>query len=400
MPSPLDGITVLDLTIWQNGPWATVMLSDMGANVIKVEDPVNGDPGRASAHRVANPKAISLYFETMNRNKRSMTLNLKSDEGREVFYRMAAKADVVIQNFRVGVVERLGVDYETIRKINPRIVYASASGLGDQGPHARDGVFDILGQARGGFMWANAMPDEDVQYRLYAGIADQTGAIMLAYGVMAGIVARERLGVGQHMQTSQLAAQLTLQALALNGHLLLGSFPRTTSRRNATNPLWNTYKCSDGQWVVIGCIQSDRYWPEFCRGIGAEHLIADPRCVNQAERVKHCTAIIEMLDKIFVTKSRAEWIEILKARGVIVGPVQAYHDIPNDPQVIANEYVATLHSPVYGDMREVGVPVKLSETPAYPRKPAPQFGEHTEEVLQEFGYTWDELAGLRERHVI
>ena len=225
MQGPLDGITILDLTIYQNGPWSTVMLSDMGAEVIKVEDPVNGDPGRNLTPMGRAGRRVPTYFESMNRNKRSITLNLKSDDGREIFYDLAKRADVITQNFRVGVVERLKVDYETISKINPRIVYGSVSGLGSRGPEATQGVFDILGQARGGLMELLSIADPELSYRASGGLADQTGAITMAYGIMLALFERERTGKGQHVEVSQLSGQLMLQALALNGYLMNDEMP-------------------------------------------------------------------------------------------------------------------------------------------------------------------------------
>ena len=399
--SPLDGLTVLDLTIWQNGPWATVMLSDMGANIIKIEDPEKGDPGRNMAAMGANAtRKISHYFQTMNRNKRSMTLNLKNPEGKKLFLEMAKKADIVVQNFRVGVVEKLGVDYESVKKVNPKIIYASVSGFGPKGPDAKDGVFDILGQGRGGLLWLLNLGEAEPVYRSYAGLADQTGAITLAYGLLLAIIARERYGVGQHMQTSQLGGQLMLQALALNGFLMNGDLPPARPRTNSGNPLFNIYKCGDGKWIALGCVQSDRWWPGVCNAMGLQDMKDDPRYATMGERSKNCVEVIKVLDKTFATKPREEWLKLLKAETVICGAVQSYDDIPKDPQVIANDYLTTVTHPVHGVLREVGVPVKLSETPGYARTAAPEFGEHTEVILQEFGFNWEQIAKLREQGAI
>ncbi len=403
MRSPLDGITILDMTIWQNGPWGTVMLSDMGAQVIKIEDPVNGDPGRGfqGLGGPASGKAASInsYFQTMNRNKKSMTLNLKAEEGRQIFYAMAEKADVITQNFRVGVVEKLGVDYETIRKINPKIIYGSVSGLGPEGPDAQDGVFDILGQARGGFM---SMLAASVGTPIHAaqGTSDQTGAIILAHGILLAIIARERYGVGQHVRTSQLGGQLTLQAMTLNAYLLNGDMPRGRIIDRAPNPLFNLYPCGDDRWVALGCVQADRYWTDFCRALEIEQFIDDSRFSTMDVRRDNCVEFIQILNKVFAAKTRDEWVPILKKHGILCSPVQNYDDLPDDPQVIANEYFTELSHPVYGQMKEVGVPVQLSETPGSARFPAPEFGEHTEEVLLAHGYGWEQIAELRDKGVI
>jgi len=400
MTSPLEGIRVLDLTIYQNGPWGTVMLSDMGADVIKIEDPVQGDPGRNVSMSGTTTGAVNAYFETMNRNKKSMTLNLKSQEGRALFCGLAEKADVVTQNFRVGVVEKLGIDYETIRRHNPKIVYASVSGFGSKGPDARDGVFDPLGQARGGLMLHSSPSDDDVSGRVPGAPADQTGGIILAYGVLCGIIARERHGVGQHVEVSQLGGQLILQALAMNGYLLNGNLSRPKSRKEAGNPLFSSYRCGDGLWLAVGCSPSDRYWPDACRALGLTELIDDPMFCDSKVRLQNARPLIKTLDRTFATKPRAEWIEILKAHGLLCTPVQSYADVAEDPQVIANDYLAEIEHPTFGTLREVGVPVKLSETPGAVRSRAPEFGQHTEEILLEHGCTWDQIASFRDKGVI
>ena len=400
MQGPLHGITILDLTIYQNGPWGTVMLSDMGAEVIKVEDPVNGDPGRALTPMGRAGRRVPTYFESMNRNKRSITLNLKSDDGREVFYDLAKRCDVITQNFRVGVVERLKVDYETVRKINPRIVYASVSGLGSRGPEAKQGVFDILGQARGGLMELLSIADPELSYRSSGGLADQTGAITMAYGIMLALFDRERTGKGQHVEVSQLGGQLMLQALALNGYLMNDELPLPRPRATNYNPLFNIYRCKDDRWIALGGIQPDRYWPALCEVLGIEELRDDPRFSEVRARGQHAGELIPTMDRAFVTKTRDEWIVLLRAKDVLCGPVQKYDDIPNDPQVIANELLVELEHPEAGPITQVGLPVRLSETPGKPRSTAPEFGAHTEEVLQDLGLSWERIVELRDRGII
>ncbi len=401
MKSPLDGIKILDLTIWQNGPWGTVMLSDMGAEVIKIEDTVNGDPGRNS-NQGGPVTPIRSYFQTMNRNKRGMTLNLKSQEGRDIFYTMVKQSDVVTQNFRVGVVERLGVDYETVKKHNPMIVYASNSGLGPKGPDAQEAVMDILGQARGGLMYHSSFSHEEVTYHLPGGLADQMGAVMMAYGVLLGIIARDRHGVGQLIEVSQLGSQMVLQALAINNYLINGvlSRPQGRPRTQMPNPIWNTYRCGDDRWLALGCNQADRFWSEVCRVLEMEDLIDDPKSCEMQVRAENAPEITERMDKIFASKPRAEWLKRLQERRINCAPVQDYGELVEDPQVAENEYISEVEHATYGTMREVGVPVKLSETPGRPRSAAPEFGEHTEQVLLDHGYSWDQIAAYRGQGVI
>ncbi len=400
MNAPLDGIRVLDLTIFQNGPWATVMLSDMGAEVIKIEDPVNGDPARVVHQALIGPGQIDVYFETMNRNKKSMTLNLKVQEGREIFYALAKKADVVVQNFRVGVAEKLGVGYDEIKKHNPKIVYASASGFGPKGPDATDGVFDILGQARGGFMYLNSIGEPHVIYRSNAALADQLGAIVLSQGVLLGLMARERYGIGQQVEVSQLGAQMILQALAINGWLINGNRPRGLNRKEGTNPLFCIYKCADAKWIALGCPQFDRYWPGACKALNIPELEHDPRYATIATRQKNSAAMIEFFDNLFATKPRHEWIKALKQHGILCAPVQDYEDLSHDPQVLANEYLADVPHPSRGTLKEMGIPIKLSATPGRIGSSAPQFGQNTEGLLLADGYTWEQLEQFRANGIV
>ncbi len=397
MVAPLDGIKILDLTIFQNGPWATVMLSDMGADVIKIEDPKGGDPGRGLGSVI--PGQYNSYFETMNRNKRSVTLNLKSEEGRKIFHRLAESTDAITQNFRVGVVERLGIDYETISGINPRIIYASVSGLGHEGPHARDGIFDSLGQARGGFLWMNSLGREYPEAPA-GGISDQCGAMTLAWGVAMGVIARERHGVGQHIQTSQLGGIMMLQAMAINGYLINGTLPGVRDRARTPNPLMNTYRCSDGKVVAIGGVGPDRYWPAFVKVTGLEHLEADPRFNNASVRASNSSELIELLDAIFVTKPRDEWVKAMNEQGIICQPVLDYSEVASDVQAVDNGYITDVPHPTAGTLKQVGIPVKLPATPGATVSTAPELGEHTDSVLADLGFSTTEIKGLRKRGIV
>jgi crotonobetainyl-CoA:carnitine CoA-transferase CaiB-like acyl-CoA transferase len=399
MPLPLQGFRILDLTIFQNGPWATAMLADMGADVIKIEHPTLGDPGR-HANLNPSPDAPDIYFQTMNRNKRSMTLDLKSDHGRQVFYKMARNADAVTQNFRVGVVEKLKVDYERLRAINPKVIYASISGFGSRGPDAQEGVFDQLGQARSGFLNLMALPDGSIRFQAIAALADQMGAIYAAYAIMCAIAARERTGLGQHVETSQLGAMMALQALAINNFLGSRQQHRPADRLKSTNPLYNVYRCADGKWLSLGAVQPDRYWEDICRVIGIPHLGNEARFATLQARAASAPALIAILDEWFGARRRDECLRLLKEAGVLCAPVQDYADLERDPQVIANDYIATVEHPVHGILKQVGIPAKLSATPGAIRSAAPQFGQHTEEVLLEFGYSWEEIASLRGEGVI
>jgi crotonobetainyl-CoA:carnitine CoA-transferase CaiB-like acyl-CoA transferase len=403
MPLPLDGIRIIDWTIWQQGPVATAMLGDLGADVIKIEERIGGDPGRGVARMAGLDLSDrpNFYFEANNRNKRSITLDLKQPPAREIVYALAARSDVFVQNFRKGVAERLGLGYGALRAHNPRLIYASATGYGLEGPDSADPSFDYLGLARSGIMLAAGEP-EMPPLAIAGGVADQMGAVMLAYGILAALLARERFGVGQEVDASHLGSMTWLQGLSVAARLMMGFAIPRQPRDSAINPLWNHYCCSDGRWIALGMLQPDRYWADFCRTIGAHDALQDPRFQTMQDRMGNAKEIVALFDRAFATKPRDEWIRILRAGGdFIVAPVNSVDELPDDPQVTANRYVTDFDHPVYGSTKVVGLPVGLSETPGAIRRPAPEFGQHTEEILTELlGYPWDEIARLKAAEVI
>jgi crotonobetainyl-CoA:carnitine CoA-transferase CaiB-like acyl-CoA transferase len=401
MPMPLEGIRVIDWTIWQQGPVCSMMLGDLGADVIKIEERVGGDPGRGFFKLQGGGNRPNFYFEANNRNKRSLTLDLKKAEGREVLYRLVSKSDVFVQNFRQGVAARLGIDYATLRQHNAQLIYANATGYGPEGPESGAPSFDQLGLARSGIMLAAGEPDMP-PLAIAGGIADQMGAIMLAYGVLAALLARQRYGIGQEVDGSHLGSMMALQGLSVSARLLWGAAMPRMARHAALNPLWNHYRCADGRWLCLGMLQADRYWANFCRVLGRPELGSDPRFVDLRTRAANAEAAIEMLDQIFATKPSTEWMEILRAGGdFIFTRVNAIDELPDDPQVRANDYVVAFDHPRFGPTEVLGLPLRFGATPGSVRLPAPEFGEHTEQILTELlGYSWEEVAALKEREVI
>ena len=402
MTAPLDGIRILDWTQWQMGPVATAMLADLGANVIHIENKLTGDGGRAlNALGWSLPEGRNAYFECNNRGKRSIAIELGKEKGREVMYRLVKNSDVFVHNFRQGVPERLGLDYETLRQHNPMLVYAAASGYGPKGPEAKEPAFDYLGLARSGIMTMVGWPDMP-PLPIQLGIADQMGGIMTAYGVLAAIVARERLGVGQKVDVSHLGSLVALQGMGVGIHLYLGQELGRANRKAAGNPLWNYYLCSDGRWITLGMLQPDRQWPAVCKALGIEHLEKDPRFEDAVKRAENSEAIVAIMDSIFIAKSAAQWMKTLKEAGdIICTPIQSISDLKNDPQVLANDYIIDCNHEVLGPVKAVGIPIQLSETPGAVKCEAPEFGQHTEEVLIEIGgCTWEEIAELRDEDVI
>ena len=403
MPLPLEGIRVLDWTIWQQGPICTAMLADMGADVIKIEQTGVGDPGRyLVAVGGAETKRANWYFESHNRNKRGITLDFAKPEGREVLYALAQKSDVFVQNFRQGVAARLGLDYATLASHNARLIYASATGYGAHGAESGEPSFDHLGLARSGIMLAAGEPDMP-PLGIAGGIADQMGGAMLAYGVMTALFARERTGRGQQVDGSHLGSMLFLQGLSVSMKLMAGFAMPRTFRARAMNPLWNHYRCKDGKWIALAMLQSDRYWPDFTRVIGRPELATDARFKDLRARGANAAECVAAIDAAFATQTRDEWLRTLRedSGDFIYTIVNSVDELPDDPQVLANDYVVTIDHPQHGPTRMVGVPVQLSETPGSVRTAAPELGQHTEEVLMDvLGWDWDRIAALREKKVI
>ena len=408
MAKPLEGIRVIDWTQWQMGTSATAMLADLGAEVIHLEHVTQGDPGRGIERIRGVPLQLregrNAYFEYLNRGKKSIAVDVGTEKGKEAVYRLVSKADVFAHNFRQGVPEKVGLGYEVLSSYNPGLIYLALSGYGPKGPDAQEPAMDYPGMARSGIMnIVGVVDDQDSPpLNMVGGIADQMGAIMGVQGILLGLLVRERLGIGQKIDVSFLGGVITLEGLTVALNLFLDKeLPRPNRRREA-NPLWNHYQCKDGKWLALGMLQSERYWPVVCRGLGMEHLENDPRFASMELRQQNCEELIAIMDGVFVTKSYADWIKTLKEAGdIICGPVQTIPDLAGDPQVLANEYITERNHRVLGPVKIVGLPYQLSKTPGEVRCEAPEFGEHTEEVLlQVGGYTWEEIAELREEGAI
>ncbi|MDD5093095.1 MAG: CoA transferase [Dehalococcoidia bacterium] len=403
MSQPLEGIRVIDWTIWQQGPVATAMLGDLGADVIKIEDR-RGDPARGMS-RIAGLSTKSspgnFYFDTNNHNKRSLTVDLAQDAGKELIYRLVKTSDVLVHNFRRGVPERIGLDYATLSKHNPKLIYATASGYGPKGPDSAAPAFDRCGLARSGIMSTLGEPDMP-PLMMMGGIADQTGAIMLSYAVLAALIARERLGIGQEVDVSQLGSMIHLQALNVAASLDLGQALPRKRRAEEGNPLSNHYQCKDGKWISFAMLQADRYWPTLCQAMGMHQYEKDPRFATMDKRSQNSKEIIPIMDRVFATKTRDEWMKQFQKAGgdLIYAPVNDINDVIRDPQVLENGYIADFDHPARGKVKMVGMPLHFSKTPAGIRLPAPELGQHTEEILLELGYNWDNITNLKDEGIV
>ena len=337
---PLSGIKVIDWTLWQFGPVAAMMLGDLGADVIKVEA-LSGEQGRAmftlSGIDRSLPGGRNSYFEANQRNKRSIALDLKQPEGVEVVRNLVSDADIFLQNYRKGVAERLGLGYEDLKLINNQIIYGSGSGYGPEGPDAYKPALDTVGQARSGLMYATGS-DGDDPYPIQGVVADQIGGIMLSWGVLAALYARQDTGVGQRVDASHLGSSIWLQGLGVSMSMLTAHKPASEAN---------------------------------------------------------------LLDEVFESKTYDEWDEILSSAGdFIYAPVQQLMELWDDPQVQANKYIVETNHPTLGKVKLANHPIQYSETPSSIRRVAPEIGEHTEEILIEAGYSWDDIANLQDKGVI
>ena len=401
MSGPLKGIKVLDWTMFQFGPVASSMLGDMGADVIKIES-LDGDIGRGVARMAARPIGLAgdrnAYFETCNRNKRGVAVDLTTAEGRELVYKLVEQADVFIENFRKGVPEKLGMGYETLKNINPKIIYGSGTGYGPKGPDSERPSLDGCGQARSGLMMSAMGPASSEPSYVSGAVSDQMGGIILCLGVVSAIAGRDRTGVGQRVDVSHLSSTMWLQGLAVSMQLMSGYHYRSTDRENPINPMVNAYECSDGRWIQFMRPQFTRYWPEFVKCLGKEELLEDPRLGTIQGMSAGSPELTKEIADQFKTKTADEWIEIFnESRDLIFAKVQTIGDLETDPQVIANNYITNFEHPVIGDVKMCSFPVTFSDTPAGIWNEAPELGQHTESIMiEELGYDWDDIARFQE----
>jgi crotonobetainyl-CoA:carnitine CoA-transferase CaiB-like acyl-CoA transferase len=395
MAGPLSGLVIVDLTRVLSGPYCTMVLADLGARVIKVEQPGKGDDTRHWGPPFLGQE--SAYFLSINRNKESVTLDFKPAEGREVLERLIAKADVFVENFRPGTIDRAGFGWETVHQTFPKLVYASISGYGQTGPRRDEAGYDAVMQAESGLMSVTGDPDRP-GYRLGVAITDMVSGLYCAQGITAALLARERSGQGQRVDIGMLdttAALLTYQAA---NWFATNKIPPRQGNRHATIAPYETFTTSDGEIVIA--VGNDGTWQKFCPAIGLPELARDPRFTSNKDRMEHYEAMREPIDRAFRTATSAEWIARLNAAGVANGEVRDIGQMLNDPQLEARQMIETLMHPTVGATRVIGAPIKLSENAASVRTPPPVLGQHTDAVLGEIGYDNGTIAELRKKRVI
>ena len=385
-PGALDGVRVVDFTEYIAGPYGTMMLADMGAEVLKVEPP-GGEMGRATG---LGPDGFSSYFEGHNRGKRSITLDMRKPEAIAVVRRLVPTVDVVVENFRPGVMERWGLGYEDLKRLRPDIILASASAWGREGPWANRGGYDHVAQALSGVMYEQGEGPGGEPQALIGGFADQIGAMLLAFGISTALMVRERDGIGQHIDGSLIGGMIAMQSKQLYDFLRTGNQSGFDRRRAAT---YTNYECQDGRHVAIAA-NSQKFWEALCAAIGHPELRTDERFADPWGRRDNKDALVAELDRIFREQPMEEWLPALEAHDVPHAPVLDYAGVADHPQYWANGYLQEIETPHLGRMRVPGPPIHMSETPPRIQGAGPILGQHTEEILLSAGYTWEEIEEL------
>jgi len=392
---PLAGLTIVDLTRVLSGPYCTMLLADMGARVIKVEQPGRGDDTRAWGPPFVG--AESAYFLSINRNKESLTLDFKNAEGRRILGQLIGKSDVVVENFRPGAMARLGLDYATLAPQHPRLVFCSISGFGQDGPRRDQPGYDAVIQAEGGLMSVTGDADGRA-FRVGLAVTDMVAGLLAAQGIVLALFARERSGKGQQVDISMLDGVISLLSYHASIYLTTGAESKRVGNRHATIAPYDTFAASDGElFLAVG---NDQQFQRFCAASGQQHLLADDRFSTNPRRVTNEAALKLLLEPVIRMRTRIDWIRDLAAAGVPCGAVKSVPEALSDPQVSARHMIEAVEHAVLGPLKVLGTPIKLSDTVASVRTAPPTLGQHSDSVLAELGLRADEIAGLRSRSVV
>ncbi len=396
MSGPLEGIRVVDLTRILAGPYCTMMLGDMGAEIIKVENPDGGDDTRSWGPPFLN--GVSTYFISINRNKKSLTLNLKAERGKELLRDLIRKSDVMVENFRPGALEKLGFSWEEIHRINPAMIFASLSGFGQTGPRKNEPGFDVVIQGEGGLMSITGEPDGPPN-KFGASVADITAGMLAAQGILLSLYHREKTGVGQMVDVGMLDGQVALLTYHANGYFATGKLPPRRGNKHPSITPYETYSCRDG-YFNLG-VGNDSLWRRFCDAMGLDEIKEDPKFAVNKDRVDNRLELQEILDALFAEKTVGETLDALRGAGIPCGPINNLAQVLSEPQVLAREMVVDVDVPVAGPTKVTGVPIKLSKTPGSVRTPPPTLGQHTEEVLESvLGMDEAQRNALRQEGVV
>ena len=406
MSGPLEGIRVIDLTRILAGPFSTMLMADMGADIIKVEQPGTGDPARGNGPFLSpdgaesSEQQFSTYFMSINRGKRSIAIDLSKPKGREVLLKLAETADVLIENFRPGTMQKLGLDYEVVKARNPRIVMCSVSGFGQSGPYAHRPALDVIVQGMGGMLSITGEPGRG-PVRPGASIGDITSALFATIAIQSALLERHNSGEGQYIDISMLDCQVAIMENAFMRYFTLGQTPQRIGTRHPSSTPFQAFQTADGHVVVAIMGGSTDQWPLFCAAIDHVELIDDERYTTGWSRTQHYDELIPVIEEVMREKTTSEWVELLSDMGVPVGPVQDIAEVANDPQVNHREMFVELPHPVLGQVKFTGNPIKMSRTPSGPRRVPPQLGEQTSEVLTaDVGLSPEDVAELFNEGVV
>ena len=377
--SSLSNLKVLDLTSHLSGPYCAMILADHGADVVKIEKPNDGDQLRKTPPFQSGESAPFMLW---NRNKRSVTLDLKHTKDHQLLLKMAETADIMIENFKPGTASRLGIDYESVSKINPTLIYCSISGFGQTGPYAPRGGFDLIACGMSGLMSINGPPDGP-PYRIPMPVSDVCGGMNGAIGILTALAARNRTGRGQHVDTSLFESGISLGVYEAANVFANGEVPERLGQAHRGSAPYQLFPTSDG-YVTVGGAQ-DNFWRGTCKILGCEQLVEDPRFKSKAERVANNKELVSELEVFFRRQSTSKLCKAFDEAGIPAGPVMNHVEVYNDPQTLAREMVVQVEHSKLGQMKTIGIPVKLSDTPGKITRSAPLLGEHNSEVLKDWG---------------
>ena len=392
----LTGMRVLDLTRAFAGPYCTMILADLGAEVIKIEQPGSG--GDTTLGAGPRPGGVHYYAMANDRNKKSLTLALRKEEGKEIFYGLVKKSDVVVDNFRPGVMEKIGADYETVKKMNAGIISCSITGFSPTGPYRDRPAYDIIAQAMGGAMSLTGESGRP-PVRIGLSIGDLAGGLFGAHGIMAAYIYKQRTGRGQNVSISMLNCQIGLLSYHAVAYFVTGKIPKPFGSGHPTITPHQAFKAKDEYFIVSA--PEDKFWKGVCQAVGDPELGKDSRFLSADGRLKNRDQMISILESHFIRKNAAEWIEALVAHGVPCAPINTLDRALSDPDVLAQNMVPVQNHPTAGKQKITGNPIKLSETPGEVFTPTPMVGEHTEELLScILGYNKEKTEDLRNRGVI
>jgi formyl-CoA transferase len=397
MDQPLSGIKVLDLSRVLAGPYCSMMLGDMGADVIKVELPNLGDDTRHWGPPEAGGEAA--YYLCVNRNKRSMTVNMKTPEGREIIRRLALRSDILIENYKVGTLTKMGLSYEDLRSDHPGLIYCSITGFGQDGPLSDKPGYDFMIQGMGGIMSFTGEPDGPPM-KVGVAIVDITAGLFACSAILAALRHRDMTGRGQFIDIALLDAVVAWLANVGSNYLVSGELPRRYGNAHPNIVPYEPFKTKDGSYVALA-VGNDRQWQDYCRLAGLDHLAGDPRFATNPKRVLHRDILIPLVAEKMVEKTGEEWLRELDVMKIPCGPINTLDKVFSHPQILARQMVAEVPHPTAGSVKLVASPMKLSDTPCGIRRHPPLLGEHTAEILaQELGYTVDAIGRLREKGAI